>query len=165
MIKDEIIGDKKVFAYLGDIKEKTVKRVDQSITSLVLSLSRLAISKASGSVLQSRTGALTSAIAKGTYFKKTPSRITGAVGLKGAPREVAIYGASQEFGATIKARLVEARNVSKLRFMIGNQYKVAEKVRLPESKIPKRSFLRSALAEMSGEAKARIESAAGISSS
>lgn len=164
MIKAEIIGDKKVFAYLGDLKKKTISRVDQTITQLVLKLSRIAISKASGTVLQSRTGALVAAITKGTYINKQASRITGAVGLRGASKEVAIYGASQEFGATIKARLVEARNVSKLRFAIGNEFKFAKKIQLPEIKLPKRSFLKSSLAQMSGEAKAQIEAAAGISS-
>lgn len=164
MIKAEVVGDKKVYAYLGDIKRKTIERVDRTITSLTLSLSRLSISKASGTVLQSRTGALVAAIAKGTFIRKTASRITGVVGLKGASKEVAIYGSSQEHGATIKARLVEARNVSKLRFTIGNEFKFAKRVQIPEIKLPKRSFLKSSLAQMSGDAKSQLEAAAGISS-
>lgn len=163
MIKYDIVGDKKLYAYLGDFNERTVRRIDNAIVSLTQRLSLNAIRKASGGVLNSKTGALVAAIRQGSFVVKQGNRIKGVVGVAGASKKVAIYAGSQEYGATIKARVVEAINVSRLRFELGGKFVFAKQVNMPEIKIPEHSFLRSALREISGEAKSAIANAANVS--
>lgn len=163
MINFDINGDKKLYAYLGDFSARTVSRIDNAIVSLTQQLSRNAIRKASGGVLNSKSGALVAAIRNGSYVVKSGGRIKGVVGVAGASKKVAIYAGAQEYGATIKARILEAKNVSKLRFEIGGKFIFAKQVKIPEVKIPAHSFLRSALREISGEAKTAIANAARVS--
>lgn len=162
MIKGDIVGDKKVYFWLGEYKTKTVEKIDAAINSLTQKLSRNAISKASGGVLGRKSGELVVAVRRGTFVTKSKGRIKGVVGLVGASKKVAIYGASQEYGASIKARLMSAKQVSKLRFTIGNEFKFAKQVQIPAFKLPARSFLRSALREIQGEAESAISNAARI---
>jgi hypothetical protein len=160
VINGEITGDKKVYAFLGDLSERSIERVDREVGMQTLLISKLAQRKASGGVLKSHSGELAAAIQAGTSVQKQPTRITGIIGLAGASKKVSIYGASQEFGATIQAHVLQAKAGKTLRFQLNGKFTFAKKVNIPAVQIPEHSFLRAAMREQGEEALRAIASAA-----
>lgn len=69
------------------------------------------------------------------------------------------YAAIHEFGGTTKAHVIEAVNAKVLAFKVGGETVFAKSVQHPGSKIPQRSYLRSALAEQAPSIKERIDAA------
>ena len=159
MISFDVVGDKKLVAYLGDVPKKTIEKVDASVNMLTLRLQRRALGKVS-----EKTGKLRGALVKGTYFIKTEKGITGRVGLRGAPAKIAIYGAVQEYGGSIKAHVLQTKDAAALRFKIGGKFMFAKTVNIPAFKVPAHSFLRSSLNDMQGEIVSELNRAAGIQS-
>ncbi len=93
-----------------------------------------------GEVVKSRTGRLTAAITQ------TPGELSVGVGLD---TSIAPYGPALEFGASIPAQLIEAKNGKTLSFMVGGRRVFAKQVMRPAFTLPPHSFLRAALTEMS----------------
>lgn len=162
MIKFDIVGDKKVYAYLGDFSFSTVQKIDAAIVGLTQKMSRIAIRNATGGTMDSKSGKLASAIRNGSFVVKSGNRIKGVVGVSGASKKVAIYAGAQEYGANIKAHLIDAKKLGKMRFELGGGFQFTKEVQVPAVKIPAHSFLRSALREISGEAKSAIAAAANV---
>lgn len=162
MIKAEILGDDKVWAYLGELKDGVARRVNETVGAYTLRLSRMAQSKAAGGEVKTKSGKLLAAIKAGTTFAVLPGRARGRVGLGGASREVAIYGASQEYGADLPAKIIEAKNQAALRFQIDGQFYFAKRVSVPAFSLPERSYLRSSLREIGPEFAAACGRAIGI---
>lgn len=160
MIDYRITGKERFLQFLEVFPKETADRVEVSVGIQVLRLTKHVQGKLNGSVLNSKTGKLSDAIARGSYVVKGQGKITGVVGLDGATKEVAIQGASQEFGADIGARVLEAVNVSALRFTVGGGFGFAKTVQLPAIKIPERSFLRSSLKDMRDSIGSEIMAAA-----
>lgn len=160
MIDWEFKNDRKVLEYMRNLPEDLVPAVRSAIGVAILKLQRRVLSKLDGSVLKTKTGALQDAIKRGTGMEQSGSTITGYVGLRGASAKTAIAGASQEFGADIPAHIVQAVNVSKLRFTVNGKFVFAKFVKMPQVKIPERSFLRSAMDELHDELAADINAAA-----
>jgi hypothetical protein len=71
------------------------------------------------------------------------------------PAEVP-YGAIQEYGGTTRAHLIQAKNAKALAFTVGGGLRFARRVQHPGSRIPERSFLRSALAAIAPQAQAEL---------
>jgi hypothetical protein len=156
----KIGGTDNVLEYLRTMPEVLVADVKQSIGVQILRLQRRVIGKLSGDVLQSRTGALIAAVKAGTWVKQTPGKIVGVVGNAGATKEVAIAFAAQEYGASIAARILSARQAAALRFTLNGQFVFAKQVMLPAIKIPEHSFLRTSFRELRGSMAEEINKAA-----
>jgi phage gpG-like protein len=71
------------------------------------------------------------------------------------------YAAIHEFGGQTKAHVIEALNAKVLAFEKGGVTVFATRVNHPGSRMPQRSFLRSALAREASGIKQRIEAAVG----
>jgi phage gpG-like protein len=97
----------------------------------------------SGAVLHARSGKLAASIAQQT------DNLSAAVGFD---PDAVPYGAAQEFGAEIRAHLIEARNAKALAFVVGGRRVFAKRVMFPGAHLPERSFLRAALADLAPDA-------------
>lgn len=145
MIDASVTGDERVIASIRSQYQKVITNVEQSIGRLTLKLlTRVKVNKLSGQVLNVRTGRLRRSI---TYVvNKTPSRITGIVGTNveyarahelGFSGEVSVKAHLREikkaWGKDITPRTVEVRTHSR------------------QVNLPAKSFLRSAMEEMTPE--------------
>ena len=106
--------------------------------------------KLDGEVVRKRTGRLQSSI-----FSTSDDR-SASVGID---TDLAPYGAALEFGATIPAQLIAARNAKALAFLVGGQQVFAKHVNRPAFVLPPHSFLRPALDELAPDLLAEIEGA------
>jgi len=107
--------------------------------------------KLDGEVLQSRSGRLAASIAV-----SSDETSVGA----GIDTGVAPYGPALEFGASIPAQLIAAKNAKALAFPVGGQKVFAGRVNRPAFVLPPHSFLRSVLAELGPQAVAQLRDAA-----
>lgn len=71
------------------------------------------------------------------------------------------YAGIHEFGGQTKAHVIEALNAKALMFQKDGRTIFATRVDHPGSRMPERSFLRSALGELSSQIKALIDNAVG----
>lgn len=95
----------------------------------------------SGKVLNVRTSKLLTSI-KNELVENATS-VYGRVFTRGV-----VYARIHEFGGQTRPHLIVAVHARALHFFIGNQEFFRKSVNHPGSKIPERSYLRSALAEM-----------------
>ena len=145
MIDASVTGDERVIASIRSQYQKVITNVEQSIGRLTLKLlTRVKVNKLSGQVLNVRTGRLRRSI---TYkVIKTPSRITGIVGTNveyARIHELGFHGQvpvkahlreiKKAWGKDITPRTVEVRTHSR------------------QVNLPAKSFLRSAMEEMTPE--------------
>ena len=145
MIDASVTGDERVIASIRSQYQEVITNVEQSIGRLTLKLlTRVKVNKLSGQVLNVRTGRLRRSI---TYkVIKTPSRITGIVGTNveyarihelGFHGQVSVKAHLREikkaWGKDITPRTVEVRTHSR------------------QVNLPAKSFLRSAMEEMTPE--------------
>lgn len=145
MIETSVTGDSAVVASIREQYREITANVEQSIGRLTLKLlTRVKANKLSGQVLNVRTGRLRRSITQ--KITKELGLITGIVGTNveyARPHELGFKGAvsvkahlrqiKQAWGKSITPRTVEVRSHSR-------------QVNLPE-----KSFLRSALSEMTPE--------------
>lgn len=106
--------------------------------------------KLDGAVVTSRSGRLAASI----LASSDESRVEAGIDPGMAP-----YGAALEFGASIPAQLIAAKNAKALAFVVGGQKLFAKQVNRPAVTLPPHSFLRSTLAEFEPQAVARIGAA------
>ncbi|HUK60247.1 MAG TPA: hypothetical protein VLV50_13535 [Stellaceae bacterium] len=111
--------------------------------------------KLGGAVLHRRSGRL--AAAQETSVTTAPGALSVAAGFD--PRAVP-YGAIEEYGGTTRAHLIAVKQARALRFSLAGELAFAKSVHHPGSRIPARSFLRSALAEEADAARADTSDAA-----
>lgn len=104
----------------------------------------------SGAVVNSISGTLQAAITEAS------DESSATVGLDS---DTAPYGAALEFGASIPAQLIEAKNAKALAFVVGGSQVFAKHVMHPAFVLPPHSFLRAALAELAPDALAMLENA------
>ncbi len=104
-----------------------------------------------GAVLARRSGRL--AAAQETRIEAGGDAVSVSVGFD--PGQVP-YGAIQEFGGTTRAHLIAAKNAFALAFTAGDRLVFAKRVNHPGSRIPERSFLRSALTSFSPNAASTV---------
>lgn len=100
--------------------------------------------------VKSRSGALAAAIVA------TSDENAASVALDA---EAAPYGAALEFGASIPAQLIAAKNARALAFQVGGSQVFAQHVMHPAFALPPHPFLRPALAALAPEANDRIAAA------
>lgn len=97
--------------------------------------------KLSGPVLKVRSGRLLASIK--AQMRESSTTIYGRVFSEGVP-----YAAIHEYGGRTAPHVIYPRNARALHFFVGGSEVFAAKVNHPGSKMPKRSYLRSSLAEM-----------------
>lgn len=142
MIEVTLAGDAALSARLRSLPARLHERVLATMQRLGLDLKARIIENLSGAVLHRRSGRL--AAAQEVAVTDDGDAITLAAGFDSADVP---YGAIQEYGGTTRAHLIEARNARALAFAVGGRLVFARRVHHPGSKIPERSFLRSALAD------------------
>jgi hypothetical protein len=164
LIKYEIRATDITLKYLEEMPDKLVKRVHECIGVWALNVQRAVLSKVGGGLLKSRSGKLYAAIARGTRTVHEPARgrIVGIVGLKNADKGTYIAAGANEYGASIAARVIEARDRRALKFQVGNSNVFAARVQLPNITVPERSFMRSSLEQMKPQIIAAIDKAANL---
>ncbi len=107
--------------------------------------------KLDGEVVKARSGKLRSAIAP------VSDDLSANVSLDPG---IAPYGSALEFGASIPAQLIAAKNAKALAFVVGGRQVFATHVMHPAIVLPPHSFLRSALDELGPDMTAQV--AAGV---
>lgn len=162
MIEYHVHDDRLTLKYMEQLPDKLVARLDRAIGVQTLALSRVAIGRLSG--LKNPSGKLVAAVRRGTYkvHDKAKFRIVGVVGVKGADKQTMIAAGVQEFGASLPARVLEARDQRALKFQIGVADFYRKSVQLPASTIPRLSFLRGAMAQLKPAIQAAMNDAVQI---
>jgi phage gpG-like protein len=149
-----IKGDLAIVAKFDSMGQRLHDRLLLTINKLGLNLHGIVITNLSGRVLKRQTGRLSQS--QNIAMVDEPNRVETSVGFN---RQTVPYGAIHEFGGTTKAHLIEAKNAKALRFVMNGELMFRRKVNHPGSKMPERSFLRSALKEIAPEAVAEITKA------
>jgi phage gpG-like protein len=143
MFDAQIIGDRELsfkFAELpADLHAAIAAKIAQNTAQL---WDKVVKEKLSGQVLNMRSGNLARSIRSETA--DDGATITGRVYSDGSVP----YARIHEFGGTTKAHVIVPSKARALHFIAGGKQVFASMVRHPGSKIPTRSYLRSALAEM-----------------
>jgi hypothetical protein len=121
-----------------------------ALADLAAELQTAVRAKLDGAVVMSRSGTLAASITA------TSDETSAEAGIDSG---VAPYGAALEFGASIPAQLIAAKNAKALAFMVGGQKLFAKQVNRPAFNLPPHSFLRSTLAEFEPQALARLRAA------
>jgi phage gpG-like protein len=142
-----LTGDRELMAKLDRMPLAVHQSLKLKITMLTLKLEKhVKTNKLNGQVLNRISGRLARSIA--SKVVDTPEAIVGSVFSSGDVK----YAAIHEFGGQTAPHLIVPKKAQMLAFMgkSGNQV-FARQVNHPGSKMPERSFLRSALNDMSGE--------------
>ena len=149
MIEVHLIGDREVVARLSSMPGRMQAGLARAITRLSLEGERLSKQKLSGEVLHVRTGALRS----GVHALPTTSTATA---VKGGWGSSVYYGVYHEFGIPHSWQIFP-KKARALAFEIGGRTIFAAHVTHPP--LPERSFMRSALKEMTPRIQSEIEDA------
>ena len=151
MLTVELIGDTALIARLKAMPNAINDGLARTITRLGLELQRKVKSeKLSGQVLKVRTGVLRESI--NLRVDRTSTAITASVGTN------VKYGRFQEFGVDHSWQILP-KSARVLAFEIGGKTIFARSVTHPP--LPERSFLRSALREMTPRIEAEMRAAVG----
>src|SRR6185503_7995191 len=144
-------GDRELADRLSAMPGAIHDGVARAIARLNIALQAKIQQNLSGDVLNARTGALRASI--------TADAGEGATGLAGSVGSDLAYAAINEFGGQTPAHDIEIRKAKALAFMLGGKLVFAKLVHHPGSRIPARSFLRSALDDMAPEIAAELQDA------
>lgn len=150
MLSATIVGSNAVAAKINRVPSMITSRLERVTLRFCLELSaRVKARKLSGQVLNVQTGRLRRSIHH--EVRVNGNRVMGAVGTN------VVYARMHEFGGTVQRsahnRLIRSAWGRPLR------YPVWQSVRAHAARFPERSFLRSALAEMRGDYRKRIDAA------
>jgi phage gpG-like protein len=132
---------------LAGFEGRARERLGAAMTRLGAALEGRVQDNLDGAVLARRSGRL--AAAQTTRVAADGDAVSVSVGFD--PGQVP-YGAIQEFGGTTRAHLIAAKSAFALAFTVGDRLVFAKRVNHPGSRIPQRSFLRSALAGFAPDA-------------
>lgn len=145
-----ITVDADIAARLATLPAALRARLAPVFADVAATLYARVIEKLDGEVVQRRTGRLQSSI-----FSSSDDRSASV----GVDTDLAPYGAALEFGATIPAQLIAAKNAKALAFLVGGRQVFAKHVNRPAFVLPPHSFLRTALTELAPDLLAEIEGA------
>ena len=150
MISVDVAGADAVTARLAGLPDALRARLGIAFADLGAALYARVIEKLDGEVVRTGTGRLKSAITQEV------GELSASVGLD---TDVASYGAALEFGASIPAQLIAAKNAKALAFVVAGQQVFAKHVVRPAFTLPAHSFLRAALEEMAPDILAQLDAA------
>lgn len=143
-------GPDALAARLAEIPAALKAALGPACADLAAELQSAIRAKVDGDVVASRSGTLATSITAAS----DESSAEAGIDLDAAP-----YGAALEFGASIPAQLIAAKNAKALAFMVGGQKLFAKQVNRPAITLPPHSVLRSTLAEFESQAVARLREA------
>ena len=153
MIKAEIVGGDKVLAFMDGIFPRVRTAARQSITrSLFELVAEVKSQKLSGQVLRNRTGRLRRSI-HASKVEDTGGEIAGTVGTNVEYAAVHEYGFSGTVTVKAHMRMITQAWGKQLK----NPHQVSVSSHGRQVNLPERSFLRSALKEMSPGFIARLQ--------
>jgi phage gpG-like protein len=151
MISVALTGDQALADRLSAMPGALHDGIGRAIARLNIALQAKVQQNLSGDVLNLRTGALRASI--------TVDAGEDATGLSGRVGSDLPYAAINEFGGQTPAHDIEVRKAKALAFMLGGKLVFARHVHHPGSRIPARSFLRSALDDMAPDIAAELQDA------
>lgn len=129
----------------GRLTERLRAELRGEVVRLTRRLAALVRQNLSGRVLHRRSGRLADSVK--SQLIETKDQVGGRVFTQGVP-----YARIHEFGGVTSPHVIAARNSKSLAFVWGDRGLVFFKsVNHPGSRIPERSYMRSALDEMRGE--------------
>ena len=132
-------------ASLAGMPDQVRQALSSKANMLAVALEAKIQQKLSGSVLNTRSGALANSIV--ATVDESAANVSVRIGTSGDVK----YAAIQEFGGTIPPHEIVPDKAKALAFAIGGKQVFAARVNLPAVTLPERSYLRSSLAEMAGE--------------
>jgi len=151
-LKFAIVGSKEAAEAMRDRAPRIVASVNRALLALGYKLqAHIQQDKLHGQVLKQRTGRLAGSIHVTPHLGDTQSYVQVGTNVE--------YARIHEYGGTTKAHIITARNKKALAFISGGADVIVRSVRHPGSKMPERSFLRSALRDMTPEIKQRLAAA------
>jgi HK97 gp10 family phage protein len=153
MITAYLLGDQALIAKLNAMPNGLRNGIARAVTRLAIETQRLVQQKLSGSVLKVRTGVLRSSI--NYKVEQSSTSVTATVGTN------VKYAAINEFGGRTPPHEILPKKARALAFELNGKTIFAMSVHHPGSKIPERSFLRSALKEMEPRITEELERAVG----
>jgi hypothetical protein len=136
---------------LAGFEGRARERLGATMAQLGAALEGRVADNLDGAVLARRSGRL--AAAQETRIAASGDAVSVSVGFD--PGQVP-YGAIQEFGGTTRAHLIAAKSAFALAFTVGDRLVFAKRVNHPGSRVPERSFLRSALARFAPDASGTV---------
>lgn len=145
-----ITGGDALIEKLAGLPDALRQRLAASFALVADALYAQAIENVSGAVVNRRSGKLAAAL--------TESSDESSASL-GVDSGIAPYGAALEFGASIPAQLIAAKNAKALAFVVGGSQVFAKHVMHPAFALPPHSFLRSALDDLAPELIAQLDAA------
>lgn len=150
-----ITGDKTLIAKYDRMPESIALALQRKVTALTLKLERkIKAEKLNGQVLNRVTGRLARSITHEVDVE--PNGVYGRVFSTGDVK----YAAIHEFGGQTTPHVIYPKKAQALSFMgSGGNRVFAKKVNHPGSKMPERSFMRSALRDMSTEISTGLKTA------
>ena len=131
-------NDEGAKARLAQWPDNLSARLSAAFVDIGATLQAAVEAKLDGGAVRAGSGRLRSAVTVAV------DESSAAVGLDLA---VAPYGAALEFGASIPAQLIAARNARALAFVVGGNKVFAKRAMRPAYTLPPHSFLRTALEE------------------
>jgi len=149
VIKGTIMGDKALIAALQERVPQISTELSKAVKVLSVKFVRVVKQdKLSGQVLKNRTGHLRGSIRPETETTQNSTTATIYAGGFRAP-----YGVIHEYGGVIPAHTVVPRFAKALAFTpAGGGDRIVRKLaRIPDVRMPERSYMRSTLTEMRDE--------------
>lgn len=142
-----ITGDKVLIAKFERVQSAVAAALQKKVTQLTLKLERkIKTEKLNGQVLNRVTGRLARSISHEVQVEQ--NGVYGRVFSSGDVK----YAAIHEFGGQTAPHVIYPKKAAALSFIgSGGNRVFAKKVNHPGSKMPERSFMRSALRDMSTE--------------
>lgn len=150
-----ITGDRQLIARFDRMPEAIATALQKKVTALTLKLeNKVKTQKLNGQVLNRVTGRLARSITHEVDVE--PNGVYGRVFSSGDVK----YAAIHEFGGQTAPHVIYPKKAAALSFIgSGGNRVFAKKVNHPGSKMPERSFMRSALRDMSTEISTGLKTA------
>jgi phage gpG-like protein len=145
-----IAGVDALVARLAGLPDALSAQLGNGFGTIAQALYARVIDNLSGAVVNARSGKLQAAV--------TQDSDNGAATI-GIDASVTPYGAALEFGASIPAQLIAAKNAKALAFVVGGSQVFAKHVMHPAFVLPPHSFLRAALADLAPDILATLDDA------
>jgi HK97 gp10 family phage protein len=147
-----VVGDEAVIARLNAMGPDLRRGLARAVTRLGFELQRkVQAEKLTGQVLRVRTGSLRSSIH--TQVSAAGDQVAASVGTN------IRYARIHEYGGTIPAHTVTPKSARALAFFWKGEQRFFRRVEIPAVTMPERSFLRSALREMTPRIEAGLKEA------
>lgn len=128
----------------GRMNERIRANLRQQVVRLTRQLAERVRGKLSDDVLQVRSGRLRGSVR--SQMIETKDELGGRVWTEGVP-----YARIHEFGGVTSPHVIAAKNSKSLAFVWGGRQVFFKSVNHPGSRMPERSYMRSALNEMRDE--------------